>query len=138
MCREHASVQEEWIPPQQIDDPFASLLTNELLLADSRECITGLCAPWITLWGRYFNEDASQPESPPNIDDFNDSDNLPDGWDWRGNGEPGSRDGAYHNPSTGESLHDDRTHPPGKDPHTTYTDPNGTRWDDFGDGWVEQ
>ncbi len=42
------------------------------------------------------------------------------------------------NPSTGESLHDDRTHPEGKDPHVTYTDPKGTRWDNYGDGWDKQ
>ncbi|MCK4825105.1 hypothetical protein KA005_55670, partial [bacterium] len=68
-------------------------------------------------------EGESCPTDPPDIDDFDDPENLPEGWDWRGNGEPGSRDGAYHNPDTGESLHDDRTHPPGRDPHTTYTDP---------------
>ncbi|MBL1275075.1 MAG: RHS domain-containing protein [Ectothiorhodospiraceae bacterium] len=84
------------------------------------------------------DDGANCPPNPPNIDDFDDSDNLPDGWDWRGGGEPGSREGAYHNPNTGESLHDDRTHPPGRDPHITYTDPSGTRWDNFGDGWMPQ
>ena len=78
------------------------------------------------------------PESPPDINDFSDPNNLPAGWDWRGNGLPGSREGAYHNPETGESLHDDRTHPAGKDPHVTYTDSNGTRWDNFGDEWQKQ
>jgi hypothetical protein len=63
---------------------------------------------------------------------------LPEGWKWRGTGEPRSREGGYHNPDTGESLHDDRTHPRGKDPHITYTDPNGIRWDNFGDGWGKQ
>ena len=80
----------------------------------------------------------SCPKDPPDIDDFSDPDNLPVGWEWRGKGKPGSREGAYHNPDTGESLHDDRTHPVGKDPHITYTDSNGNRWDNFGDGWNKQ
>lgn len=47
-------------------------------------------------------------------------------------------EGAYHNPETGESIHDDRTHASGKDPHWTYTDPQVVCWDNFGDGWIEQ
>ncbi len=74
------------------------------------------------------------PANPPNIGDFSDPQNLPEGWDWRGRGDPGSREGAYHNPDTGESLHDDRTHPAGKDPHMTYTDPEGQRWDTYDEG----
>jgi len=110
-------------------------------------CVAGAAATCRLLGGcelpddPYWNEATdgeSCPANPPDIDDYNDPDNLPDGWDWRGNGDPGSREGAYHNPTTGESLHDDRTHPPGRDPHTTYTDPSGTRWDNFGDGWTKQ
>ncbi|HZZ91122.1 MAG TPA: RHS repeat-associated core domain-containing protein [Usitatibacter sp.] len=79
-----------------------------------------------------------QPDSAPNPREFEDPKNIPSGWEWRGKGQPGSREGAYHNPDTGESMHDDRTHPAGKPPHWTYTDPKGTRWDNFGDGWKSQ
>jgi len=82
--------------------------------------------------------DNNQPKDPPDIKDFEDPKDLPEGWMWKGKGEPGSREGAYNNPDTGESLHDDRSHPPGKDPHVTYTDKDGVRWDNYGDGWNEQ
>ncbi|MDH1265677.1 RHS repeat-associated core domain-containing protein [Pseudomonas sp. GD03944] len=86
---------------------------------------------------KLLNESADQPDNPPPIP--NDPTQPPsDGWEWRGRGQPGSREGAWHNPSTGESLHDDRTHPAGKDPHVTYTDPNGKRWDNYGNGWGPQ
>ena len=78
------------------------------------------------------------PKNAPNPKDFEDPSKLPDGWGWRGRGQPGSRNGAYYNPGTGESMHDDRTHPDGKDPHWTYTDPEGQRWDNFGSGWIPQ
>lgn len=84
------------------------------------------------------SDETEQPKNPPNIEEFEDPNNLPDGWEWRGKGEPGSREGAYHNPDTGESLHDDRTHAPPKAPHHTYTDPKGQRWDNFGDGYKKQ
>ncbi|QNH26871.1 hypothetical protein G4Q83_22085 [Xanthomonas theicola] len=74
----------------------------------------------------------------PNPSDFEDPDSLPDGWEWRGRGRPGGREGAYHKPDTGESMHDDRTHPAGKPPHWTYTDPQGNRWDNYGSGWELQ
>jgi hypothetical protein len=89
-----------------------------------------------------FNEeDSDSPENPPDLDDFEDPNNLPEGYEWRGNGEPGSREGAYHNPETGESVHDDRTHPEGKEPHWTYTDQDGKRWDapdDERSNWTPQ
>ncbi|WP_235811824.1 RHS repeat-associated core domain-containing protein, partial [Pseudomonas syringae] len=85
--------------------------------------------------GCYYNE--SQPENPPSVP-VDPTQSPGEGWEWRGRGEPGSREGAWYNPSTGESLHDDRTHPPGKDPHVTYTDSSGTRWDNYGKGWTPQ
>ncbi|WP_099226388.1 RHS repeat-associated core domain-containing protein [Pseudomonas viridiflava] len=87
------------------------------------------------LGDKFYNE--SQPESPPTVP-VDPTQSPGEGWEWRGRGEPGSREGAWHNPNTGESLHDDRTHPPGKDPHVTYTDPNGKRWDNYGNGWTPQ
>jgi hypothetical protein len=78
------------------------------------------------------------PPTTPNTKDFENPDSIPKGWEWRGKGQPGSRDGAYHNPATGESVHDDRTHPPGKPPHWTYIDPKGGHWENFGNGWIRQ
>ena len=69
------------------------------------------------------------PAAGPDVGDFENPDSVPDGWEWRGRGRPGDREGAWHNPETGESLHDDRTHPAGKEPHWTYTDGEGHRWD---------
>ncbi|MBK8971489.1 MAG: hypothetical protein IPM37_09045 [Hahellaceae bacterium] len=93
--------------------------------------------------GGMYNESgdgtSQGPDNPPNIPE--DPTQAPgEGWEWRGRGMPGSRQGAWHNPETGESLHDDRTHPPGRDPHVTYTDGNGNRWDNFlnGNGWIPQ
>jgi len=50
-------------------------------------------------------------------------------WEWRGTGEVGSREGAWVNPKTGETLHNDLDHPPGKPPHWGYKDKNGNHWD---------
>ncbi|KRW62032.1 RHS repeat-associated core domain-containing protein [Pseudomonas sp. TTU2014-080ASC] len=89
------------------------------------------------LGDKLFNESSDQPDNPPSVP--KDPTQPPgEGWEWRGKGTPGSREGAWYNPSSGESLHDDRTHPPGKDPHVTYTDPTGKRWDNYGNGWTPQ
>lgn len=111
----------------------------------------GLKGPAAAIWcwfldcvqgpGQQNSEAGENPKecpTAPDTEDFEDPDNLPEGWEWRGKGRPGSRQGAYHNPTTGESMHDDRTHPAGKAPHWTYTDPSGDRWDNYGSGWVPQ
>jgi RHS repeat-associated protein len=108
--------------------------------------LTGTCERFAEACSAAWNEiaggdesvvDTTQPENPPTISD--DPSQPPgEGWEWRGRGEPGSREGAWYNPSTDQSLHDDRTHPAGKDPHVTYTDPSGKRWDNYGNGWVPQ
>jgi hypothetical protein len=59
------------------------------------------------------------------------------GWVWKGNGAPGSKEGAWHNPSTGESLHPDLTHPTPIGPHWDYRDPTGKDWRIFPDGRKE-
>jgi len=46
-----------------------------------------------------------------------------EGWEWRGNGEPGSDEGSWYNPETDESLHPDLNHEPPMPPHWDYTDP---------------
>ncbi len=57
-----------------------------------------------------------------------------DGWEWRGNGPPGSGKGNWVNPETGGKLHPDFGHPPPKGPHWGYTDLDGNKWDFFPDG----
>jgi len=84
------------------------------------------------------SEKSPAPATAPKTKDFESPDSIPGGWEWRGQGQPGSREGAYHNPKTKESMHDDRSHPDGRAPHWTYTDPKGVRWDNFGNGWVRQ
>jgi RHS repeat-associated protein len=48
-----------------------------------------------------------------------------EGWEWRGNGSPGSDKGAWYNPKTGETLHPDLNHPDPIGPHWDWIDPNG-------------
>lgn len=77
----------------------------------------------------------------PSPEDFADPDNPPAGWEWRGKPPRGGhREGAWHNPTSGESFHDDTTHPAPKPPHHTYTDKDGNRWDSYDGGltWVPQ
>ena len=57
-----------------------------------------------------------------------------EGFEWRGKGSPESGKGNWINPETGESLHPDHNHPPGKAPHWGYTDPTGVEYDLFLDG----
>ena len=57
-----------------------------------------------------------------------------EGWEWRGNGPPGSSRGNWVNPRTGERLHPDLNHPPGIRPHYDYTARDGSRWRWFPDG----
>lgn len=75
----------------------------------------------VPLWDDYWN-----PESPP----------FP-GWEWRGTGPPGSSEGSWYNPATGESLHPDLNHDGPLGPHWDYKDENGNEWRLFPDGTVE-
>lgn len=47
---------------------------------------------------------------------------APDGFEWRGEGQPGSARGNWYNPKTGEILHPDLNHPIGIDPHWDFRD----------------
>jgi len=84
----------------------------------------------------------ANPKKPPDIGQFADPSNVPSPWEWRGNpNKIGRREGAWYNPVTGESLHDDRTHPEGKSPHWTYQDAEKNRWDapdDDRENWTPQ
>jgi len=65
------------------------------------------------------------PVTPPE----NPADSPGEGWEWRGKGAQGSKEGSWFNPGTGESLHPDLTHPDPIGPHWDYNRPGG------GNGW---
>jgi RHS repeat-associated protein len=71
-----------------------------------------------------------QPGKPANAPTppANPSDPPGPGWEWRGSGPPGSSEGSWYNPSTGESLHPDLGHGDPIGPHWDYTDPTGKTW----------
>jgi RHS repeat-associated protein len=48
-------------------------------------------------------------------------------FEWKGKGKPGSKQGSWYNPNTGESLHPDLDHPPPIKPHWDYEGPNGEK-----------
>lgn len=92
-------------------------------------------------WNRGDKIDALWKETTKQPPRFNGKDlgldpsQCPDvGFEWRGKGSPESGKGNWVNPITGEKLHPDLWHPPGKDPHWGYTDVNGTPYDLFLDG----
>ena len=68
----------------------------------------------------------SGPEAPT-LPDFKDKTKPPEGFEWRGKpgSKPGSKEGNYHNPKTGESIRPDLDHPEPIGPHWDYKDPNG-------------
>ena len=57
-----------------------------------------------------------------------------EGFEWRGKGSPESGKGNWINQETGESLHPDHNHPPGKNPHWGYINSAGEKYDLFLDG----
>lgn len=76
--------------------------------------------------------------APSAMPDFADPSRPPGpGWAWRGPGQPGSGQGAWYNPQTGESMHPDMQHPPPIGPHFDYIDAAGVRWRIFPDGRIE-
>ncbi|EAE7093151.1 hypothetical protein BI336_05285 [Listeria monocytogenes] len=66
----------------------------------------------------------------------NDATSVPDGYVWKGSGEPGSAAGNWVNEKTGETLHPDLDHGGNIGPHWDYTDSAGTEWRVFPDGKV--
>ena len=50
---------------------------------------------------------------------------APDGYEWRGPGEQGSKQGNYYNPKEKRSLSPDLDHGPPIGPHWDYTGPEG-------------
>lgn len=70
---------------------------------------------------RYLKDEASEAPPYDGRDLGNDPAKCPgEGWEWRGDCEPGGKEGAWFNSSKGESLHADLDHPPPKKPHWDY------------------
>ena len=59
---------------------------------------------------------------------------APDGFEWRGNGAPGSSKGNWYNPDTGEILHPDLNHPQPIGPHWNFRDILKQWWRIFRNG----
>lgn len=59
------------------------------------------------------------------------------GFEWRGNGPPGSPRGNWYNPETGEYLRPDMDHPLPKGPHWDYRDPDGNEYRWYPGGGME-
>jgi RHS repeat-associated protein len=92
-------------------------------------------------WDKRFETDSQRKETTKKPPRFNGEDLGKDpskcpekGFEWRGKGSPESGKGNWINPNTGEKLHPDLEHPPGKDPHWGYVDPNGAPYDLFLNG----
>jgi hypothetical protein len=90
--------------------------------------------------GRFFattqqdelNQTDKQTQTSPYGYPDNPSKPPAEGFEWRGKGEPGTSNGNWYNPKTGEWLHYDRTHH--DQPHYDYSDPNGNRYRIWPDG----
>jgi RHS repeat-associated protein len=69
----------------------------------------------------------------------NDATKTPSGYQWKGKlgSTPGSKQGNYFNPTTGESLRPDLEHPEPIGAHWDYRDPEGIWWRIFPDGRAE-
>ncbi len=78
---------------------------------------------------------AEPPSDQPNFEDPS----QPPGsdWEWRGNGPPGSNEGAWFNPGQDESLHPDLEHGPPYGPHYDHKDKDGNKGRIYPDGSYE-
>ena len=73
---------------------------------------------------------------PPEIEyPGNDPTVAPDGYEWRGKGEQGSKEGSYYNSDNKSSLHPDLDHPDPIGPHWDYSGPEG-KFRIFPDGTI--
>lgn len=77
--------------------------------------------------GEHTDTEGETCPVPPAIPD-NPDESPGEDWEWRGKGEPGSKEGAWYNPKTGESLHPDLDHRPPVGPHWDWKDPSGRQW----------
>jgi hypothetical protein len=60
-----------------------------------------------------------------------------EGYEWRGKGIPGSKQGNWYNPDTKEWLRPDLNHPEPIPPHWDYGAPDGKTYRIFPDGTFE-
>jgi len=60
------------------------------------------------------------------------------GFEWRGGGNPGTREGSWYNPQSKEIWRSDFHHPGPIGPHWDYRDANGVWWRVYPDGHKEQ
>jgi RHS repeat-associated protein len=104
--------------------------------------LTGLGA-WLSQLGSCPGPGVTEPEQAANAlsalgaqPDFENPAAPGEGWEWRGSGEPGSAKGSWYNPSSGESLHPDLSHPGQIGPHYDWTAPDGTTYRVYPDGRV--
>jgi RHS repeat-associated protein len=95
--------------------------------------VGGLLAGYLVSPPGQFAKDTIGPNKTPNPP--SDPKQSPGkGWEWRGKGAPGSAEGSWYNPGTGESLHPDLNHPDPIGPHWDYRDPSGNDWRIYPDG----
>ena len=72
------------------------------------------------------SENNSSSEQKPEIEYPGDDPTVaPDGYEWRGKGTQGSKEGSYYNPKSDTSLHPDLQHPNPIGPHWDYNGPGG-------------
>ena len=85
----------------------------------------------------YIEEEEQLPDVTYPGDD---PEKAPEGYEWRGKGEQGSKKGSYFNKDTKESLHPDLDHPDGVDPHWDYNyRGSGCKgWRIFANGVIEK
>jgi RHS repeat-associated protein len=75
-------------------------------------------------------ENSNKPAAPPYRGDELGTDPANpavEGFEWKGDGPPGSKEGSWYNPTLGESLHPDLDHPKPLKPHWDYDGPNGEK-----------
>ena len=103
------------------------LRPGPLLLLEIALRPEGLCTPIIL----HAAAKSNAPDYPGD-----DPTKAPPDYEWRGKpgSAPGSEEGNWFNPQTGESLHPDLKHPDPIGPHWDYRDPFGKWWRLFPDG----
>ncbi|WP_134218332.1 RHS repeat-associated core domain-containing protein [Pelotomaculum sp. FP] len=102
--------------------------------------------------GLFFDILLSNPkpagETPEELEELRQVPDMPttppdqppgDGWEWRGSGEPGSGNGNWYNPKTGQSLNPDLNHPEPIGPHWDFrARDTKSKWRLFPDGRKER
>ena len=75
------------------------------------------------------------PLKPPDVTYPGDDPTVaPEGYEWKGKGPQGSKDGNYARPDPKTSWHPDLNHDPPIGPHWDFKDPSGQWWRIFKDG----